>query len=101
VSTALAQRQRHLWKEARAAGETILCGICEEPITSGKRNNRGGITVDHIIPLALGGPDTIRNMQPAHSKCNVVKGDLLTFKKEEIVRIVDRLIRKNNVVKKV
>jgi 5-methylcytosine-specific restriction endonuclease McrA len=92
MSSPHAQRQRKLWKEARTAGEVIICGICGEPITRGKRFSRGGITVDHIVPLAMGGPDTIRNMQPAHQKCNQAKADRLSFKKREILSEVNRLI---------
>lgn len=72
----------------------ILCGICDEPITKGRRGTRGGITVDHIIPLSVGGRDTIRNMQPAHSLCNVVKGDRVSYRRKDIVRTVEHIIRK-------
>lgn len=33
--------------------------------------------VDHVIPLALGGPDTIQNAAAAHRACNRTKGDKL------------------------
>ena len=33
--------------------------------------------VDHIIPIAAGGPDTIDNKQPAHRDCNRQKGDTI------------------------
>lgn len=86
------KRQRELWKEQRANGVTILCGICNEAITSGKATNRGGLSVDHIIPLAKGGQNVIENMQPAHSKCNTVKGDNLDWDREAIIRKVDNMI---------
>lgn len=31
--------------------------------------------VDHIIPRARGGPDTLDNKQPAHRACNRAKSD--------------------------
>lgn len=72
-----------------------MCGICGDPITSGKATNRGGLTIDHIIPLAKGGQNIAANMQPAHSKCNTVKGDLLTYDRADIIRKVDNMIANN------
>jgi 5-methylcytosine-specific restriction endonuclease McrA len=31
--------------------------------------------VDHIIPLARGGPDELENKQPSHRDCNRRKSD--------------------------
>ena len=31
--------------------------------------------VDHVVPLALGGPDTLANKQAAHRDCNRAKSD--------------------------
>jgi 5-methylcytosine-specific restriction endonuclease McrA len=33
------------------------------------------LTIDHIVPLAVGGSDRLDNLQPAHRMCNVEKGD--------------------------
>jgi len=46
-----------------------LCGICGGPVNS---NN---FHVDHIIPISKGGEHSYKNTQPAHLKCNLVKGD--------------------------
>lgn len=43
------------------------CGICREQITE-------LLEVDHIIPLAAGGPHMLSNLQPAHQYCNRSKG---------------------------
>jgi 5-methylcytosine-specific restriction endonuclease McrA len=43
------------------------CGICCEFI-------EGDFHVDHVIPLARGGQHGYVNVQPAHPRCNLVKG---------------------------
>lgn len=30
--------------------------------------------IDHVVPLALGGPDLLSNVKITHAKCNMVKG---------------------------
>lgn len=49
----------------RAGG---LCGICGEPVADSERS------LDHIIPLALGGTHEPVNVQLAHRVCNSRKG---------------------------
>jgi 5-methylcytosine-specific restriction endonuclease McrA len=39
-----------------------------------RRNSRWGATVDHVIPIAKGGPDTPANLVAAHMACNSAKG---------------------------
>ena len=34
----------------------------------------GDLTVDHVVPLSLGGPNTIDNIQPLCTECNGIKG---------------------------
>jgi 5-methylcytosine-specific restriction endonuclease McrA len=43
-------------------GRCLACGSSED------------LTVDHVIPLALGGPTTIANIQPLCAACNNIKG---------------------------
>lgn len=51
------------------------CGICGEPIDpTASWPSRTCAVVDHIIPVALGGPDTKANVQAAHNRCNARKG---------------------------
>ena len=33
-----------------------------------------GLHIDHVVPIAKGGPDTLENVRPAHAICNLVKG---------------------------
>ncbi|MFC5789680.1 HNH endonuclease [Agromyces tardus] len=50
------------------------CGICKGEIDYTLHYLKpGAYVVDHIIPLALGGPDTIENKQAAHRHCNQQK----------------------------
>lgn len=52
------------------------CGICKGEIDYSLHYlDPAAFVVDHIIPLALGGPDTIENKQAAHRKCNRDKSD--------------------------
>ena len=52
-----------------------LCGICKIHLED---NEKGSI--DHIIPLSLGGTHTWNNVQLAHLSCNIMKGDKLDYK---------------------
>lgn len=42
-----------------------LCGFVIYPMKQ--------VTCDHIVPTALGGPNTMKNKQIAHGHCNVMK----------------------------
>lgn len=53
-----------------------LCHICLTQIDlSLARNSRFGATIDHVIPVSKGGPDTLENMKLAHWICNIKKGN--------------------------
>lgn len=45
-----------------------ICGICLEPVDPNRFH------IDHIVPLALGGPHVYSNVQLAHPLCNHRKG---------------------------
>ena len=52
-----------------------LCGICGQPTDrspDAHRNDRPSL--DHVVPLAKGGPHTRANTQCAHWLCNSTKG---------------------------
>jgi 5-methylcytosine-specific restriction endonuclease McrA len=54
------------------------CGLCGEPIDySLPHTDPMSFVVDHIIPRAKGGPDTLENKQAAHKAHNRAKGDSL------------------------
>ena len=56
------------------------CYLCNTPVDLTAPHVRGQPGwenyphVDHVIPLALGGDDTLENVKIAHAKCNVDKG---------------------------
>jgi hypothetical protein len=49
------------------------CGICHKPVRA-KRGRRGP-SIDHIIPLSIGGTHTLDNVQLAHLACNWSKNN--------------------------
>jgi len=49
----------------RDKGRCQLCGL---------RVRKSEISMDHIIPISLGGPHEPRNVQLAHVRCNVRRG---------------------------
>lgn len=54
-----------------------ICGICERAIDLSITNYRDPMawTLDHIVPVAVGGTNAVSNLQPAHRSCNGAKGD--------------------------
>lgn len=49
------------------------CHICKKPFTKAKP-----ATIDHIIPIALGGTHNLGNIALAHGGCNSRKNDMRT-----------------------
>ena len=68
---AMADR-RHLQyiRQRLIAEHGMVCGLCGKPIES-----ESELTVDHIIPRAMGGSTTYENCQLAHKACNFRKGN--------------------------
>lgn len=64
------------------------CAICGLPINYELNNpHPWSFTVDHIIPIALGGQTTQENLQPAHWRCNRVKGEKVALSLDEVNRL--------------
>lgn len=63
------------------------CAICGKKIRDFE-----DLTVDHIIPLAKGGKNTIENCQLAHKSCNSYKNDNLPDDYERMLRYNKRRI---------
>lgn len=58
-----------------------ICYLCNKEIdlNASKRSGIGlnwqnGLNIDHVIPISLGGPDTLENVRPTHVLCNIKKG---------------------------
>jgi 5-methylcytosine-specific restriction endonuclease McrA len=57
-----------------------VCHICREDVNlSLPRTSRMGATLDHVVPIAKGGLDSVDNVRLAHWICNIRKGDKLEF----------------------
>lgn len=53
-----------------------ICKLCDQVIDSTLRfPDKMAATIDHIVPLALGGGHTYDNVQASHAACNYNKGD--------------------------
>lgn len=61
-----------------------LCDVAIDPTLP--RNTRFGAQIDHIIPLARGGPDCFDNVAPAHGTCNTRRQDKSVEEFREILR---------------
>lgn len=52
------------------------CHLCGQPIDYQAHHlDPLSFSVDHVVPLNAGGPDTLDNTAPAHRKCNRDKSD--------------------------
>jgi 5-methylcytosine-specific restriction endonuclease McrA len=66
-----ATRDKH---RARIARDQPACHICGKPIDySLPHLDPMAYVVDHVIPLAKGGADTLSNKKAAHRECNSKK----------------------------
>lgn len=59
--------ERDVWE--RGAGRCYLCGGALDP---------ANWQIEHVIPVARGGPDILANVMPAHADCNQRKGAKVT-----------------------
>jgi DNA repair exonuclease SbcCD ATPase subunit len=55
------------------------CYLCNTPIDMSASRRCGdpgwekGLHIEHVVDIALGGPDTLANVRPSHAKCNLNK----------------------------
>lgn len=51
------------------------CQLCGDPVDRSLRHpDPMSGSIDHVVPLAAGGPHTYANVQLAHLRCNISKG---------------------------
>lgn len=71
------------WKKASkllpfvAHRDRWVCGICNQPVESRqyRPDDIWSPTVDHVVPISLGGSDEPENLRLAHMICNSVRGN--------------------------
>ena len=69
----LSREQRaRLWRGFRRA-QGGLCPLCNGSLPYAYAGRT--CHLDHVVPLARGGPDTFANLQATHARCNLRKGD--------------------------
>lgn len=67
-------RQEHYIREDIFERDNWTCQLCYEPIDPDLRYpDREAASVDHIVPVSLGGDDTTDNVQASHLACNAGK----------------------------
>lgn len=55
--------------------DSWMCGICETPVDPGLAwPDPMSVSLDHIVPLSLGGAHSRENARCTHLVCNVRKG---------------------------
>lgn len=68
---------------AKSGGVCVACGVSAQ---------QRALEVDHIVPVSMGGPTNISNLQALCYKCNVQKKDR---DKTDFIRILNRLKYRN------
>lgn len=51
-----------------------ICPLCKEPLDFNQISDSKYANIDHIIPKSHGGSDARKNLQLAHTLCNLAKG---------------------------
>jgi 5-methylcytosine-specific restriction endonuclease McrA len=71
---AVAVARAALW-EAAGGGTFLPCALCGTPIDMRlPATHRMGPSIEHRIPLALGGSNDLDNLTLAHLSCNCARG---------------------------
>ena len=71
---------QNLYEENIKEYGTLTCYLCEKQIEFGQDS------IDHILPIAKGGTNDMKNLSIAHKSCNFSKGTKLLeeYKKREL-----------------
>lgn len=71
---------RPVLRDEIAERDGFTCGLCSEPVDMAVQwPDPLSPTLDHIVPLALGGPHDPDNVQLAHLTCNSIKGPRMSL----------------------
>lgn len=55
--------------------DALKCHLCQELVDlTLKKPHPMSASVDHLVPVSLGGPDTKNNVKTAHLRCNIQRG---------------------------
>jgi hypothetical protein len=66
----------HVWFYRVMERDNWTCHLCDQPIDrTAQVPQLYAATLDHVIPLALGGEHSMNNIRSAHFICNSIKGD--------------------------
>jgi HNH endonuclease len=72
-----------------------ICGLCHQPVDrEAKWPAWESLSLDHIVPLAVGGTHTYENVQCAHLGCNLSKNDGRKFVKAANGATLDEAARR-------
>lgn len=62
-----------------AVRDRWACHLCGDPVLKGSHRSGAphplGPSIDHIVPMSLGGAHTWENVALAHHLCNALKGN--------------------------
>lgn len=77
-------RRNYRWQKSRikaklAAAQGLTCGYCLDELS-----DLADCNIDHVIPVALGGPDDEWNLQAVHRECDNAKGTAMTARAYEL-----------------
>ena len=67
--------KRQVWRDDHCKNQGGVCISCKRRMGG---NRKLAVTLDHIIPLSMGGPDTFENTQAMCDECNGQKGNQMT-----------------------
>jgi hypothetical protein len=68
--------QRPTWKARIYYGNKGICQLCFQPIDlTLDYPNPMSFSIDHIVPVSLGGTHKLKNLQSAHLLCNSKRGN--------------------------
>lgn len=86
------QGQRYVYRDVFGTVTKVVyvCKMCHREFT-----NLDDLEVDHIIPVSVGGPETLDNLQLLCTKDNRKKGNAIRIK-GKLIRLSPRTVKKKS-----